>query len=246
MAPQDQTISTNYFKNNILKGEIQSRCRLCKQHKETIVQLTSEFSSLAKNEYLMRHDKVCAQLHYSVCQMQGIEMTDKWYTHARAHKHTHTHTQTSVWKWRCYSILDSRVHTDRQVRAKKPDIIIKHKKRENMHSDRCGNTCGCKCQKEAEKHLNGRVCVEYEMNYYTCNNWSHWSSNKSFKEKFGSQTRETFNRFTTKNNYPGNIAHTRWFKYDRDWFVCKQAALRSSCATLREWSHNLHPPFCSG
>jgi len=41
-------------------------------------------------------------------------------------------------------------------------------------------------------------------------------------------------------------ASTRWFKYDRDWFVCKQAALRSSCATLREWSHNLHPPSCSG
>ena len=38
---------------------------------------------------------------------------------------------------------------------------------------------------------------------------------------------------------------TRWFKYDRDWFVYKQAALRSSCATLREWSHNLHPPSCS-
>jgi len=28
---------------------------------------------------------------------------------------------------------------------------------------------------------------------------------------------------------------TRCFKYDRDWFVCKQAALRSSCATLKEW-----------
>jgi len=40
--------------------------------------------------------------------------------------------------------------------------------------------------------------------------------------------------------------YTRWFKYGRDWFVCKQAALRSSCATLREWSHNLHPPSCSG
>ena len=40
--------------------------------------------------------------------------------------------------------------------------------------------------------------------------------------------------------------YTRWFKYDRDWFVCKQAALRSSYATLREWSHNLHPPSCSG
>ena len=42
------------------------------------------------------------------------------------------------------------------------------------------------------------------------------------------------------------IHDTRWFKYDRDWFVCKQAALRSSCATLREWSHNLHPPSFSG
>ena len=42
------------------------------------------------------------------------------------------------------------------------------------------------------------------------------------------------------------LLYTRWFKYDRDWFVCKQAALRSSCATLREWSHNLHPPSCSG
>jgi len=40
--------------------------------------------------------------------------------------------------------------------------------------------------------------------------------------------------------------YTRWFKYDRGWFVCKQAALSSSCATLREWSHNLHPPSCSG
>jgi hypothetical protein len=39
---------------------------------------------------------------------------------------------------------------------------------------------------------------------------------------------------------------TRWFKYDRDWFVSKQAALRSGCATLREWSHNLYPPSCSG
>jgi len=28
---------------------------------------------------------------------------------------------------------------------------------------------------------------------------------------------------------------TRWFKYDREWFVCKQAALHISCATLREW-----------
>ena len=36
VAAQDQAISTNYFKNKILKEEIESKCRLCKQHEETI------------------------------------------------------------------------------------------------------------------------------------------------------------------------------------------------------------------
>jgi hypothetical protein len=36
VAAQDQAISTNYFKNTILKKGIESKCRLCKQHEETI------------------------------------------------------------------------------------------------------------------------------------------------------------------------------------------------------------------
>ena len=32
VAAQDQTISTNYFKNKILKEEIESKCQLWKQH----------------------------------------------------------------------------------------------------------------------------------------------------------------------------------------------------------------------
>ena len=32
VAAQDETISTNQFKNKILKEEIESKCRLCKQH----------------------------------------------------------------------------------------------------------------------------------------------------------------------------------------------------------------------
>jgi hypothetical protein len=31
VAAQDQAISTNYFKNKILKEEIESKCRLCKR-----------------------------------------------------------------------------------------------------------------------------------------------------------------------------------------------------------------------
>jgi len=81
VAAQDQAISTNYFKNSILKEEIESKCRLCKQHEETIDRLTSGCLILAKNEYLMRHDIVCTHFHYSIYKALGIETTDKWYTH---------------------------------------------------------------------------------------------------------------------------------------------------------------------
>jgi hypothetical protein len=40
VAAQHQAISTNYFKNTILKEEIEGKCRLCKQHEETIGNLT--------------------------------------------------------------------------------------------------------------------------------------------------------------------------------------------------------------
>jgi len=48
---QDQVISTNYFKNNILKEETESKCRLCKQHEETIDHLTTGCPILTKKTY---------------------------------------------------------------------------------------------------------------------------------------------------------------------------------------------------
>jgi len=36
---------------------------------------------------------------------------------------------------------------------------------------------------------------------------THRMSNKGFKEKFESQTRKTFNRFTTNDSYIWNITH---------------------------------------
>ena len=40
--------------------------------------------------------------------------------------------------------------------------------------------------------------VEPEMYDYTNNNWSHWNSNEKLKEKFGSCTGKTLDRFVTK------------------------------------------------
>ena len=107
------------------------------------------------------------------------------------------------------------VHTDREATANRPDIIIKNTKRENMHTDRCGNTRRQKCcakgsgkgVKIQEFMYRDTTNVEPEMYDYTSNNWSHWNSNEKLKEKSGSCTRKTFDRFTTKDSYTWNITH---------------------------------------
>jgi hypothetical protein len=75
VAAQDQAISTNYFKRRILKEEIESRCRLCKEYEETTAHLTSGCPILTKNKYVIRHDKMYTHLHYSICKTLGIETT---------------------------------------------------------------------------------------------------------------------------------------------------------------------------
>jgi hypothetical protein len=42
---------------------------------------------------------------------------------------------------------------------------------------------------------------------YTGNNWSHWISNRRFKERFGSLSRRPFDRFTTKDSCTWNSTH---------------------------------------
>ena len=48
---------------------------------------------------------------------------------------------------------------------------------------------------------------EPEMYNYTSNSCSHWNSNEKLKEKSGSCTTKTFDRFTTKDSYTWNITH---------------------------------------
>ena len=107
------------------------------------------------------------------------------------------------------------VHTDREVTANRPDIIIKNKKEKTctlidvaIPADR--NVV----QKEAEKKLKYKIlCIEiqrmWNLKMYDCtsNNWSHWKSDEKFKKKFRNCTRKTLDRFTTKDGYTWNITH---------------------------------------
>ena len=83
-----------------------------------------------------------------------------------------------------------------------------------MHTDRCGNTGIQKCAKGSGKEVKiqefmyrGATNVEPEMYDCSSKNWSHWNSNEKLKEKFAKYTRETFDRFTTKDSYTRNITH---------------------------------------
>jgi hypothetical protein len=84
-----------------------------------------------------------------------------------------------------------------------------------MHTDRGGNTRRQKCfakgsgkeVKIPEFMYRDTTNVEPEMYDYTSNNLSHWNSNEKLKEKFGSCTKKTFDRFTTKDSYTWNITH---------------------------------------
>ena len=73
-------------------------------------------------------------MHNSVRTALSIETTRNWYTkkHARTHAHTHTHTDVTV-------LWNQAVYTDREVTANRPDIIMKNKIGDNMHSDKCDN-----------------------------------------------------------------------------------------------------------
>jgi hypothetical protein len=109
------------------------------------------------NEYLMRHDKVCTHLHYSICKALCTETTetDKWYTHM--HKPVCEEGDVTV-------LWNQAVHTDTEVTANRLDIIFKNKKEKTctlidvaIPADR--NVV----QKEAEKKLKySSLCIEIQ------------------------------------------------------------------------------------
>jgi len=153
VAAQDQATSTNYIKNKILKEEIENKCRLCKQHEETVDHLTSGCSILAKKEYVMRYDKVCTHLHYSICKALGTETTDKWYTYMP--KPVCEEGDVTV-------LWNQAVHTDREVTANRPDIIINNKKEKTCTlTDVAIPADRNVVQKEAENKLKYKsLCIE--------------------------------------------------------------------------------------
>lgn len=118
-ACQEQAIATNYMKARIMRTGNDPKCRLCRTHNETIHHVVSGCPILAKNAYLDRHNIVAAQLHWNICREFKIEVEDRWYKH-KPDPVINTPEVTIIW--------DMQVQTDREIKANKPDIIVKNKK----------------------------------------------------------------------------------------------------------------------
>jgi len=77
VAAQDQAIQTKYYATKILYTETDSKCRLCQQFDETIDHIVPACPILAKEQYIKRRDRVCAQLHFNICKETGVLLDKK-------------------------------------------------------------------------------------------------------------------------------------------------------------------------
>jgi hypothetical protein len=110
------------YTNTILRNEDikhrDSKCRLCQQFDETIDHIVSACPILAKEQYIKRHDSVCAQIHFNICKETGVHSEKKhWYEHVPESVETGQGGNVTVlWK--------QQVQTDRTIPDNTPGTII--------------------------------------------------------------------------------------------------------------------------
>ena len=52
----------------------------CKQFDEAMEHIVSACPILAEEQYIKRHDRVCAELHFNICKEIGVKLDNKhWY-----------------------------------------------------------------------------------------------------------------------------------------------------------------------
>jgi len=74
---------------------------------------------LAKEQYIKRHDRVCAQLHFNICKETGVQLDKKhWYEHVSESVETSKGGKVTI-------LWNQQVQTDRTIPSNKPDIITR-------------------------------------------------------------------------------------------------------------------------
>jgi len=78
---------------------------------------------LAKEQYIKRHDRVCAQLHFNMCKVSRVQLNKKhWHEHVPKSVETSQGGKVAI-------LCNQQVQTDRTIPNNKPDIIIRDNER---------------------------------------------------------------------------------------------------------------------
>ena len=119
IAAQDQSLATRLYHHRIIKDGTSPLCRLCNKFEESIDHILSGCPELAKTEYIHRHNNAAAYIHWKILNYYKIKTVEKWYEHK---------PQTVTENERVTILWDMQIHTDKTIKANKPDIVIKDKK----------------------------------------------------------------------------------------------------------------------
>ena len=120
-AAQELAIFTKYHEKNILHVHNDSTCRICrdKSSDETIYHILAGCDSLAKREYFVRHNAICKYLHFVICKAYNQPCGKNWYAHEP--KEVITDKDVDI-------LYDQVLHTDQEMGANRPDLVVKDKK----------------------------------------------------------------------------------------------------------------------
>ena len=116
-AAQEQALNTNSVRK-IYHKDVSNKCRLCGTHVENVLHIVSGCSILAQKEYKRRHDKVCLNIHWALCNKYGVKVCEKRYKHK-----VESVIENDVVK----TLWDVCVQVDRQIEYPRPDIVVMEK-----------------------------------------------------------------------------------------------------------------------
>jgi len=86
---------------------------------ERIDHIISACPILAKERYIKRHDRVCAQLQFNICKETGVHLDNK-------HRYEHVPKSVETSQGGKVTVLwNQQVQADRIIPNNKPDIIIR-------------------------------------------------------------------------------------------------------------------------
>jgi hypothetical protein len=81
---------------------------------------------LPKEQYIKKHNRVCAQLHFNIRKDIGVKLDNKhWYDQVPKSVGTSLEGKATI-------LWNQQVQTNRTIPSKKPDIIIRNNKKEHV------------------------------------------------------------------------------------------------------------------